>query len=123
MQNSLELYNQLMEQMREEAREELRALIDGGGPAKKTRKANKASPKAKAPKAAKATRAKPAEIEKLIGSLKAYVSKHPDQTLEEISTGMAVPTAKLKGPAKKLLAEKVFSRKGVARGSRYRIKA
>lgn len=119
MQNSMELYQQLVESIRAECMEELLGRMTGSvAPAKqksKTKPGPKPGTKAKTPRTA-------GDLEKLIASIKGYVSKHPGSRTEEISAGLALPTARLQLPMKKMIAGKIMTKKGERRAARYTVK-
>ncbi len=73
-------------------------------------------------KPAQQARRSPLELEKLINSVRAHITKHPGQRTVEISKAMGIPTGELKLPIKKLKADKVLSQKGEKSQARYSVK-
>ena len=60
-----------------------------------------------------------AALESDKAALLSYVSSNPGQRLEEISAGMKIDSKHLKRPVTLLLEEKVLSKEGQRRGTRY----
>jgi hypothetical protein len=68
---------------------------------------------------AKGAKRDPAEIAKLTDRLSQYVKEHPGQRIEQIASGIGVPTKELTLPAKKLIAAKQLKTKGQKRATQY----
>lgn len=116
--NSQEILSQLVAAIREECIAEITQTLTGvrgkanGAPARKKATKAKSAPMRRDPKA----------MEKLVQSLKTYIERHPGENMEQIGAGMGHATRELKLPMRKLLDEKVVTRKGDRRAARYTIK-
>lgn len=82
-------------------------------------------PKSKAPSKAKASpaggggRRSPAQLQKTMDALKAYVAEHPGARMEHIGAGLKMKTAQLVGPVAKLLGLGELRREGQKRATQY----
>jgi hypothetical protein len=61
----------------------------------------------------------PKEIARTVDRLRAHIAAHPGHGVEEIDKALALSTAQLALPVKKLLGAKAITRKGVKRATRY----
>lgn len=138
MQSSASLYEQMVEQIRAETRAELAGLLGlGQGVAPTKRKPGPKPGKGKAAKGKPGPKAKPAktvkavaagkrrsteDIERMIQSIKGYVSRHPDLTTQQIGEGMGLSTKDLSLPMRKMVKDKTLTQKGAKSAAKYRVK-
>lgn len=107
------LFTQLVDQIRAECTAEIVARIGGTTPAAK---------RAKVQPSAKPARRGPADMEKMIGAIKAYITKNPASRTEEIGAGMGIDTSELKLPMKKMVEDRILVRRGMRRAAKYTVK-
>ncbi len=111
---------------RAEAEEEFRekmlgALGEAGG--SKGKKSDAFHVARKALKSRKPGKRTVADLEQLTKTLKSYITKHPGLRIEKIAEAMDVTTKDLFLPARKLLADKLVTKKGERRATAYYPKA
>lgn len=68
---------------------------------------------------AKGAKRDPSEIAKLTDRLAQYVKENPGQRIEQIASGLGIPTKELTLPAKKLIAAKQIKTRGQKRATQY----
>jgi len=69
---------------------------------------------------AKGEKRKPEDLARLTAELGTYIKKHPGQRIEQIAKGMTCESAELFLPIRKLLANKILTKRGQKRATVYR---
>jgi hypothetical protein len=111
--------SELSELVRQAALEAVSSALGGaaGGGRRGRRAAASAAPRGRGrPKGQKRS---PAELERLVASVKAYVSKSPGQGVEKMARDLGVPSKELVLPIKKLIGSKDIKTRGQKRATKY----
>lgn len=112
--------SELSELVRQAALEAVSAALGGtAGAGRRGRRAAAAPGASRGRSRPKGQKRTPAELERLVGSVKAYVSKSPGQGVEKMARDLGVPSKELVLPIKKLIASKDIKTRGQKRATKY----
>jgi hypothetical protein len=110
--------NELSGLVRQAALEAVSSALGGaGGGGRRGRRGAAAAPRGRL--RAKGQKRTPAELERLVGSVKSYVAKTPGQGVEKMARDLGVPSKELVLPIKKLIASRDIKTRGHKRATKY----
>lgn len=123
MQDSLQIYRQLVAKIREEITREVFQTLRGVPRVISARRpVARVSPAPAVPPLPSSGRRSKADMAKTVEAVRAYVARHPGQSKPEIAKGLGVAIDQLHTPLDKLKASKVVVMKGTRKQARYSIK-
>ncbi len=112
--------NELSGLVRQAALEAVSSALGGeeSGARRGRRSAASVAPRGRGGRA-KGEKRSPDELERLVGSVRSYVSKSPGQGVEQMARDLGVPSKELVLPIKKLLAAGEIKTRGQKRATKY----
>ena len=110
---------QLRGLIQQAALESVQTALNGNQPARRGSKPQRTAAVPGSLRSETGAKRTPAELAALIKRLHTHIAKHPGLRIEEIGTGLGIPTKALVLPVKRLISERKIATKGQKRATVY----